>query len=148
MATVTDPAGTGPELDRDIAAPSHIIRPRRAWPGSRATVGGLLVALAAIGLFSAFQNANAGPETRYVVTLDRIAPGTILTAEEHQVGGLGRLVAEVISTKPSLFDKPTKLAMIGINDRFGESGKPWQLIKKFGVAAEHIAQKAIELSQL
>jgi transketolase len=35
--------------------------------------------------------------------------------------------------------------MIGIEDRFGESGQPWQLIKRFGVAAEHIAQRAKDL---
>jgi len=82
MATVTDPVGsTGTQFDSDATSPSRIIRPRRAWPGSRATVGGLLVALAAIGLFSAFQSASAGPETRYVVARADIAPGTILTAE-------------------------------------------------------------------
>ena len=81
MATVTDPVGADPDIERDSAGSSRIIRPRRAWPGSRATVGGLLVALAAIGLFSAFQSANADPDTRYVVARSAIAPGTILTAE-------------------------------------------------------------------
>ncbi len=107
MATVTDPAGTGPELDRDIAAPSHIIRPRRAWPGSRATVGGLLVALAAIGLFSAFQNANAGPETRYVVTLGSIAPGTILTAEH--LGTQAMELPESVGLRSFTLDEETDL---------------------------------------
>jgi transketolase C-terminal domain/subunit len=32
--------------------------------------------------------------------------------------------------------------MVGVQDRFGESGKSWQLIKEFGLAAEHIALKA------
>jgi len=72
----------------------------------------------------------------------------MLTVEEHQVGGLGRLVATTIQCEHSLDNKPLPFAMIGIQDRFGESGQPWQLIKKFGVAAEHIAHKAKELLNL
>jgi transketolase len=74
--------------------------------------------------------------------------GAILTAEEHQVGGLGNLVAAVIASDPSLFDKRVRFAMLGVQDRFGESGKPWQLIKRFGLAAEHIAVKAKQILSL
>jgi len=35
--------------------------------------------------------------------------------------------------------------MLGVQDRFGESGKSWQLIKEFGLSAEHIAEKAKKL---
>jgi transketolase len=35
--------------------------------------------------------------------------------------------------------------MIGVKDRFGESGQPWELVKEFEVSAEHIAQMAREL---
>jgi transketolase C-terminal domain/subunit len=35
--------------------------------------------------------------------------------------------------------------MIGVRDRFGESGRPWQLIRKYGLAAEQIAKKAMEI---
>ncbi len=69
----------------------------------------------------------------------------ILTAEEHQVGGLGNLVAATLCTDLGLFGKVPPLAMIGVQDRFGESGKPWQLIRKFGLAAEHIAVRGREL---
>ena len=68
--------------------------------------------------------------------------GAVLTAEEHQIGGLGNLVAAVIKRERSLDNKKLPFDMIGVDDRFGESGKPWQLIKHFGVAAEHIATKA------
>ena len=71
--------------------------------------------------------------------------GGLVTAEEHQIGGLGNLVAGALATEPSLYDKPLRLAMVGVVDRFGESGQPWQLIRHFGVAAEHIAVKAKEL---
>lgn len=72
----------------------------------------------------------------------------VITAEEHQVGGLGNLVAAVICCESTLAGKNPAFGMIGVKDRFGESGKPWQLIKEFGVAAEHIAQKAKELLKL
>ncbi len=75
--------------------------------------------------------------------------GAIITAEEHQVGGLGNRVAAVLATNPPQDRSGLRpLAMIGVKDRFGESGKPWQLIKKFGLAAEHIAQKAVDLLSL
>ncbi len=67
--------------------------------------------------------------------------GAVITAEEHQVGGLGNQVAGVICTARELDGRRVPLAMIGVNDRFGESGQPWQLIRKFGVSAEHIAQR-------
>ena len=69
----------------------------------------------------------------------------LLTAEEHQVGGLGNLVAATLCTELGSFGAVPPMAMIGVQDRFGESGKPWQLIKKFGLAAEHIAAKGREL---
>ena len=34
---------------------------------------------------------------------------------------------------------------MGVKDRFGDSGAPWELIKEFEVSAEHIAQVAVEL---
>jgi transketolase len=37
---------------------------------------------------------------------------------------------------------------VGVRDRFGESGAPWELIKEFGVSAEHIAQMAAELDKV
>jgi len=32
-----------------------------------------------------------------------------------------------------------------VNDRFGDTGAPWELIKEFGLSAEHIAKKAKEM---
>ncbi len=61
--------------------------------------------------------------------------GLIVTAEEHQIyGGLGSAVAEVL-----VKSYPVKVNMVGINDRFGESGKPEELMKKYGLTADHIA---------
>ncbi|HWR84069.1 MAG TPA: transketolase [Candidatus Deferrimicrobium sp.] len=72
----------------------------------------------------------------------------LVTAEEHQIGGLGFRVAAIMSSDPSLTGKNPPFGMVGVADRFGESGKSWQLIKEFGVAAEHIAHKARELLHL
>ncbi|MDZ4209771.1 MAG: transketolase family protein [Candidatus Curtissbacteria bacterium] len=60
--------------------------------------------------------------------------GAIVTAEEHQVtGGLGGAVAEVLSQ-----NFPVPLKIIGIEDRFGESGEPNELLTKFGLTKEAI----------
>lgn len=69
----------------------------------------------------------------------------VLTAEEHQAGGLGNLVAAVICRDCPCETKAVPFAMVGVQDRFGESGKSWQLIKEFGLAAEHIALKAKQI---
>jgi transketolase len=71
--------------------------------------------------------------------------GIIVTAEEHQVGGFGNLVAAVATQAREVYGKPVLMGMIGVLDRFGESGAPWELIKEFEVSAEHIAQKAKKL---
>jgi transketolase len=69
--------------------------------------------------------------------------GVIVTAEEHQIGALAWRVSGVI-TESSLAG-PVLTGAIGVKDRFGDSGAPWELIKEFEVSAEHIAKKAVEL---
>ena len=65
----------------------------------------------------------------------------IVTAEEHSVlGGLGSAVAEVLAG-----ENGAKFAMVGIQDKFGKSGKPEQLFEQYGLTAENIAVKAKEL---
>jgi len=68
----------------------------------------------------------------------------ILSIEEHQVGGFGNIVAGVIAQSKK-YSTPLLMDMIGIEDRFGESGAPWELTKIFGLAAEDIAKRAKEL---
>jgi transketolase len=65
--------------------------------------------------------------------------GAVVTAEEHQVGGFGNIIASAILKgvrKPLAFD------MVGVPDRFGESGQSWELMQEFGLTAEHLAEKA------
>ena len=66
--------------------------------------------------------------------------GAIVTAEEHSViGGLGSAVAEVTATH-----YPVKMAMVGQQDTFGESGKPDELKAKYGMTAADIV-RAVKL---
>jgi len=58
----------------------------------------------------------------------------IVTCEEHSViGGLGSVVASVTAET-----HPTKVVKIGINDVFGESGTPAELLEKHGMTAENV----------
>ncbi|MBM3308354.1 MAG: transketolase [Candidatus Eisenbacteria bacterium] len=74
--------------------------------------------------------------------------GIVVTAEEHQVGGFGNLVAAVLAKAPALYGLPVGVGMVGVKDRFGESGAPWELVKEFEVSAEHIAVEAKRLYDL
>jgi len=71
--------------------------------------------------------------------------GIVVTAEEHQIGALAWRVSAILTESPSLYGFPVITGAIGVKDRFGDSGAPWELIKEFEVSAEHIAHKAIEL---
>lgn len=69
--------------------------------------------------------------------------GCILTAEEHQVmGGFGSAVAEVV-----VKNHPVPMDFVGIMDRFGESGKPEELMEKYGLTANSIKAKALRMVQ-
>jgi transketolase len=74
-----------------------------------------------------------------------VETGVIVTAEEHQVGGMGNLVAAAVLQDARVHCKCVKFGMVGVKDRFGESGAPWELIKEFELSAEHIVKKAKEL---
>jgi len=74
--------------------------------------------------------------------------GIILTAEEHQIGGLANRVSFVLHSAPELYGKPLAFGAIGVKDRFGESGQPWELMWEFELSAEHIAAKGRELHEL
>ena len=54
-------------------------------------------------------------------------------------------MARAITQSPALYGIPIITGAIGVKDRFGDSGAPWELIKEFEVSAEHIAAKAVEL---
>lgn len=72
--------------------------------------------------------------------------GAIVTAEEHSIiGGLGSAVSEVVAE-----GYPVPVVKVGIKDTFGESGKPDQLLEKYGLTVESIvnsAKRAISLKR-
>ena len=92
---------------------------------------------------------NSGIEV-YVVNISTIKPidsnliidlakktKFVITAEDHNViGGLGSAVAEVLSE-----NYPCLMKRIGMKDKFGESGKPAELYKKYGLDAESVAEE-------
>jgi transketolase len=60
--------------------------------------------------------------------------GAVVTAEEGQItGGLGGAIAELLAE-----EHPAPLQRVGMQDRFGESGAPDQLLEHFGLDAKHI----------
>ncbi len=64
--------------------------------------------------------------------------GAIVTAEEHNViGALGSAVAEVVCE-----NCPVPMLRVGVEDRFGKSGKVPPLLEEYGLTAENIADKA------
>jgi transketolase len=66
--------------------------------------------------------------------------GCIVSAEEHQInGGLGDSIAQFLA-----LNWPTPQEFVGVNDSFGESGKPAELMEKYGLNAQSIVDKAIK----
>ena len=62
--------------------------------------------------------------------------GCIVTAEEHQMnGGLGDSIAQLLALK-----RPTPIEMVAVNDSFGESGKPSELMEKYGLTRSDIVK--------
>ncbi len=60
----------------------------------------------------------------------------IVTVEEHQVmGGMGSRVAEILAA-----NHPTPIEFIGVQDRFGQSGDPSELIEHYGMGVGHIKE--------
>ncbi|MBU2263342.1 transketolase family protein [Patescibacteria group bacterium] len=62
--------------------------------------------------------------------------GAVITVEEHQIhGGMGSAVAEVLGK-----NYPVPMEFIGVQDKFGESGQPEELIEHFGMGIKHIKE--------
>lgn len=62
--------------------------------------------------------------------------GALVTCEEHTImGGLGSAVAEVV-----VENELVPMERVGLNDTFGESGTPKELLEKYGLTAEHVVE--------
>jgi transketolase len=65
----------------------------------------------------------------------------VVTAEEHQMnGGLGDSIAQLLA-----INFPTPIEMVAVMDKFGESGTPEQLMKKYGLSANNIVEKVLKV---
>ena len=65
----------------------------------------------------------------------------VVTAEEHQMnGGLGDSIAQLLSLQ-----NPTPIEMVAVNDSFGESGTPEQLMEKYGLNTNSIVEAVLKV---
>lgn len=75
-------------------------------------------------------------------TILRVAKETkaVVTAEEHSIiGGLGSAIAEILGEK-----LPTPMVRVGLKDSFGESGRPYELLEKYGLGKEGLVKAVRE----
>lgn len=96
-------------------------------------------ALVAEGISAAVVNISTiKPLDNALITEMAQKTGAVVTCEEHNIyGGLGSAVAEVL-----VENCPVPMARVGVEDSFGESGLPDQLLEKYGLTAANIADKA------
>jgi len=78
------------------------------------------------------------PLDRETIVREARAAGAVVTVEEHQIyGGLGGAVAEALAA-----ELPTPIEFVGVQDRFGQSGEPKELIEHYGMGVSHIIAAA------
>ena len=66
------------------------------------------------------------------------AAGAVVTVEEHQkAGGMGSAIAEFLAQK-----HPVPIEFVAVQDQFGQSGTPTELVEHYGLGATHIAEAA------
>jgi Flp pilus assembly protein CpaB len=95
-----------PERSTDGAErPVHSVRPRRGLPGSRAVVGALLVAAAAVGLFAAASSSRDGPSHSYVVARHELPAGTRVQRSDLELATMDLAP----SLRSRAFDSPEPL---------------------------------------
>ena len=65
----------------------------------------------------------------------------VVSAEEHQIaGGLGESIAKVLAS-----NSPAPMEFVAVNDKFGESGKPADLMKKYGLHSSNIVDATLRV---
>jgi transketolase len=143
LGRVPTPILTGPET------PFRIGQARLARPGNDVAIisTGTVLALA----LQAAEALEAGGFRARVIDMHTVKPldagavvsaardcGAIVTVEDHSViGGLGGAVAEVLAR-----EHPTPIEFVGIQDTFGESGRPAELLAKYGLTTEAVVAAA------
>ena len=83
-------------------------------------------------------NVSVKPMDEQTIIAAAADAGAVVTIEEHQVaGGMGSAVAEVLAK-----NYPVPIEFIGVQNRFGESGEPSELVEHFGMGVSHIVEAA------
>ena len=83
-------------------------------------------------------NVSVKPMDEQTIITAAKDAGAVVTIEEHQVaGGMGSAVAEVL-----VKNYPVPMEFIGVQNHFGESGEPNELIEHFGMGVSHIVEAA------
>lgn len=162
MATIASAEHDGPVYIRFAREKSPVfLKPDQKFEIGKAQVltDGDDLAIIACGplVYEALQASEAlkdkGVSTR-VINLASIKPfdeavvlkaskecRAIITLEEAQVaGGMGSMIAEFLSE-----NNPIKVHRMGIQDRFGESGEPDELLEHFKLTAKHIVKEALKI---
>jgi transketolase len=81
------------------------------------------------------------PIDKDIIVKAALETKAVVTVEEHQIaGGLGSAIAEVLAQ-----EFPVPMEFIGINDSFGESGMPEELMIKYGLSTEKIIEKSLKV---
>ncbi|MGH7936987.1 MAG: transketolase family protein [Bryobacteraceae bacterium] len=137
--------------------PFEIGKARIFYQGKKTATVGIIAtgALVHKALLAARQLEDDGISVR-VLNLSTIKPldenaiisvaretRAIVTVEEHQtIGGMGSAVAEFLART-----YPVRMGFIGVDDQFGQSGKPDELIAYYGMGVESIVAKVREICQ-
>jgi len=105
------------------------------------------VTLAGEGILAGVVNASTVKPLDGEVLAEAVeSTGALVTAEEHSVlGGLGSAVAEFVAET-----RPVPVVRVGVQDRFGRSGSPGELLKAYGLTPEDVvaaARRATALKQ-
>jgi len=83
------------------------------------------------------------PLDREAILTSVAKTGCAITAEEHQInGGLGSIVAQLL-----ISEHPVPLGFVAVKDTFGESGKPLELLDKYGLGVQDVIDKAESILQ-
>lgn len=146
---LTDAPGNG---DSATATSPRVLRRRRELPGGRAVVGGFLVAVAAVGIFAAFQAATAEPATRFVTAADDVEVGTQLTADDLELTpiDLPDAVAGGVFTEPDVVVGATAVGpifageLVQASDLVATGDDPGRQQLSFAVSASRALGGAIQ----
>lgn len=88
---------------------------------------------------SVINNSTVKPLDEETILRETKNVPLVITVEEHQVqGGMGSAISELLSQK-----QPKKMIFIGVENTFGESGKPEELFEKYGLTSKHIVKKIL-----